>query len=178
MANPPNRPPEQQRPPPDQQRKQPQDQQKSRAKDRPDTKQRAEEFRESATEEESRAGIVTEQAVVVAGAGNAKNLTTQWVDVWLPGGKPMYIIVNTLPGNDLAVHIEQRGWKKDYVGKGSVKTDVTPIAPIGTQGHLLAKDTTTGEELRVNFSWGPISGPSLLARLIKLVKGLFTKPAG
>jgi hypothetical protein len=177
MSNPPNRPPQQQRPPQEQQRQKQQDQKTSRAKDRPDTKQRGDEFRESATKVESQVALVAEETVVVEGAGGAKNLTTQWVDVWLPGGKPMYIIVNTLPGNDLAVHIEQHGWKKDYVAKGSVKTDVTPIAPIGTRGHLLAKDTTTGEELRVDFHWGPLGGPSLLARLIKLIKGLFTKPS-
>ena len=112
--------------------------------------------------------------MVVEGTGGARNLAYEWVDVWLPGGKPMYIIVKTLPENDLQVAIEQRSWKKSYAAKGRVQTDVTPIAPIGTTGKLVAKDTTTGEELTVNFHWGPISGPSLLARLLKFVKGLFT----
>lgn len=174
MADPPNRPPPQQRPPQEQQRQKQQDRQTSRAKDRPDTKQRADEFRESAAKKESQVGIVTEEAVVVEGAGGAKNLTTQWVDVWLPGGKPMYIVVGTLPNNDLQVSIEQRSWKKTYAAKGRVQTDVVPIAPVGTTGKLTARDATTGEELSVNFVWHPMSGPSLLARLIKLVKGLFT----
>jgi hypothetical protein len=175
MANPPNRPPpSQQRPPQEQQRQKQQDQNASRAKDRPDTKRRAEEFRESATKKDSQVGIVTEEAVVVEGAGGAKNLTTQWVDVWLPGGKPMYIIVSTLPTNDLQVSIEQRSWKKTYAAKGRVQTDIVPIAPVGTAGKLMARDATTGEELSVNFTWYSMSGPSLLARLIKLVKGLFT----
>jgi hypothetical protein len=175
MANPPNRPPpQQQRPPQEQQRQKQQDKSAPRSREQSATNQRAEALRETKTGEDSQSGVVTEAAVVVEGAGGAKNLTTQWVDVWLPGGKPMYIIVNTLPSNDLAVSIEQRSWKKNYVAKGRVQTDVTPIAPIGTQGKLVAKDTTTGEELTINFSWGPIAGPSLLARLIKLVKGLFT----
>ena len=178
MSNPPNRPPQQQRPPQEQQRPKQQDQKSSRAKDQSKANQRTEEFRESATKTDVESGVVTEQAVVVEGAGGAKNLTTQWVDVWLPGGKPMYIIVNTLPGNDLAVSIQQRSWKKSYVGKGRVQTDVTPIAPIGTQGHLIAKDTTTGEELTVKFHWGSISGPSLFARLVKLVKRLFQSTPG
>jgi hypothetical protein len=174
MSNPPDRPPQQQRPPQEQQRQKQQDQKTSRAKDRPETNQRNEELRESATKTESQVGIVTEETVVVEGAGGAKNLTTQWVDVWLPGGKPMYIIVGTLPSNDLQVSIEQRSWKKTYAAKGRVQTDIVPIAPIGTTGKLTARDATTGEEVTINFSWGPISGPSLLARLIKLVKGLFT----
>jgi hypothetical protein len=175
MANPPNRPPQQQRPPQEQQRPKQQDKGAPRGRDRSETKQTPQTLRETKTGEDSQpGGVVTEEAVVVEGAGGAKNLTTQWVDVWLPGGKPMYIIVNTLPSNDLAVSIEQRSWKKSYAAKGRIQTDVTPIAPIGTQGKLVAKDTTTGEELTINFSWGPIAGPSLFARLIKLVKSLFT----
>ena len=177
MANPPNQPPQQR--PPQQQQKAPQrqnapppPQQRERTRERP-ANDRPAQRPEIKSEEEVQSGAKTEEQIVVAGAGGAKNLNYQWVDVWLPGGKPMYIVVNTLAGNDLNVMIEQRSWKKTYSAKGRVQTDVTPIAPIGTQGQLIAKDTTTGEELTVKFHWGPIKGPSLFARLMKFVKSLF-----
>ena len=178
MANPPNRPPQQRPPqqqqkaPPQQQKAPPPAQQRERTRERP-ANDRPAQRPEIKAEEEVQSGVKTEEQIVVAGAGGAKNHATQWVDVWLPGGKPMYIIVTTLPGNDLDVMIEQRGWKKTYSAKGRVQTDVVPLAPIGTQGQLIAKDTTTGEELTVKFYWGPLKGPSLFARLVKLVKSLF-----
>ncbi|HTO58024.1 MAG TPA: hypothetical protein VMJ74_09515 [Pseudomonadales bacterium] len=178
MSNPPNRPPPpQQKAPPQQQKAPPPSQQRERTqertRERPAPNQRPAQRPEIKAEEEVQSGVKTEEQIVVAGAGGAKNLATQWVDVWLPGGKPMYIIVTTLPGNDLDVMIEQRSWKKTYSAKGRVQTDVVPLAPIGTQGQLIAKDTTTGEELTVKFHWGPLKGPSLFARLVKLVKSLF-----
>src|SRR5215510_12018299 len=104
MAQPPAKPPTQQQRPPQQQQQRPRTQEQTRARDtsapsspaqRPQVK----------VEEEAQVGVKTEQAVVVEGAGGAKNLNTEWVDVWLPGGKPMYIIVTTLAGNDLNVMI-------------------------------------------------------------------------
>jgi hypothetical protein len=180
MSNPPKQPPpQQQRPPaqntgaPSQQRQRP----RERTGERPAPSQSPVQRPEIKVEEEVQSGVTTEEQTVVPGADGAKNLNYQWVDVWLPGGKPMYIVVNTLGSNDLNVLIEQRSWKKTYSAKGRVQTDVVPIAPIGTQGQLIAKDTTTGEELTVKFHWGPLKGPSLFARLMKLVKSLFTSPA-
>jgi hypothetical protein len=94
----------------------------------------------------------------------------------LPHCNTAYIVVKTLADHDLQVAIEQPGWKKTYAAKGRVQTDVVPAAPVGTRGRLVATDVTTGEELTLNFHWVSFSrrGPSLFARLVKLVKRLFT----
>lgn len=123
---------------------------------------------------ETKSGITTEEATVVEGAGGARNISYQWIDVWLPGGKPMYIIVNTLPDHELQVMIEQNSWKKNYVARGNIKTDVVPIAPIGTRGKLVAKDAATGEEHTVNFIWRQIVDQSLFAKFVAFIKSLFT----
>jgi hypothetical protein len=178
MSNPPGQPPpQQQRPPPSQQQQQrPQQQQKAReqTKARDAGEQIAKPRQQEQTETQRQSTIEVQEETRVEGKGGAKNLATQWVDVWLPDGKPMYIIVTTLPEHDLQVSIEQRSWKKSYAAKGRVQTDVVPIAPIGTTGKLVAKDATTGEELTVNFHWYAMGGTSLFALIVKLVKRLFT----
>jgi len=187
MSNPPAQPPpQQQRPPPAQQQRPPQQQQQQKARDqtreREQTKARdrddsAGKFRDAEVSAEAAQdkGIAVENETRVEGTNGASNLATQWVDVWLPDGKPMYIIVTTLPDHDLSVSIEQKSWRKNYAAKGRVQTDVVPIAPIGTTGKLVAKDTTTGEELTVNFHWGPMGGgSSLFGLIVKLIKKLFT----
>jgi hypothetical protein len=177
MAQPPGKPPPQQQRPPAQKAAPPSQQQRQRPQERtgerPAPSQRPVQRPEIKVEEDVQSGITADEQIAVAGADGAKNLNYQWVDVWLPDGKPMYIVVNTLGSNDLNVMIEQRSWKKTYSAKGRVQTDVVPIAPIGTQGQLIAKDTTTGEELTVKFHWGPLQGPSLFSRLMKFVKSLF-----
>jgi hypothetical protein len=176
MAQPPGKPPSQQQRPPARQQRQPgkqqqKPQQDAKARQRP--AERTVERPQIREKEAEQSGLKAEETVVVAGTGGAKNLRYDFIDVWLPEGKPAYMIVHTAPGNQLKVELEQRSWKKSYAGNGSVKTDVVPIAPIGTVGTLFARDVTTGEELKATFHWGPIKGPSLLARLAKLIKSLF-----
>lgn len=180
MSNPPTQPPpQQQRPPPSQQQQQrPQQQQKSKARDTTKPRDAGEQIAKPRQEEQAdtqrQSTIEVQEETRVEGKGGAKNLATQWVDVWLPEGKPMYIIVTTLPDHDLQVSMEQRSWKKSYAAKGRVQTDVVPIAPIGTTGKLVAKDATTGEELTVNFHWHSMGGTSLFGLIVKLLKRLFT----
>jgi len=176
MSNPPGQPPSQQQRPQPQQPQQPQQQQKARdqSKSRDAGQHIAKPRQDQQADTQRQSTIEVQEETRVEGTGGAKNLATQWVDVWLPDGKPMYIIVTTLPDHDLQVSIEQKSWKKSYAAKGRVQTDVVPIAPIGTTGKLVAKDATTGEELTVNFHWYAMGGTSLFGLIVKLLKRLFT----
>lgn len=178
MSQPPLPPQQQQRPPAQDRAAPPQDRAKGESQSRKTPTSRARDQSIAEPEQEVRTdatpGLESVEVTVVAGKTGEKNLAHQWVDVWLPGGKPMYIIVTTRPEHELQVMIEQRSWKKNYTARGRVQTDVTPIAPVGTTGKLIAKDLATGEELTVSFVWHWLVGPSLFARLVKLVKRLFT----
>ena len=181
MSNPPGQPPpQQQRPPPSQQQRPPPQQPQQQQKPRDQTKSRdagqhiAKPRQDEQADTQRQSTIEVQEETRVDGKGGERNLATQWVDVFLPDGKPMYIIVTTLPDHDLEVSIEQRSWKKSYAAKGRVQTDVVPIAPIGTTGKLVAKDATTGEELTVDFHWHAMGGTSLFGLIVKLLKRLFT----
>jgi hypothetical protein len=88
-----------------------------------------------------------------------------WVEV--DGNMPSGFRVSTRPDHGLEVVMEQRAYRKTYTGVGSLETGLTPVAPLGTKGRLIARDTTTGETVEQPWTWIPLGGGGGLWRLIK-----------
>jgi hypothetical protein len=107
--------------------------------------------------------------VVTAGAGGEQNITVDMFWVEVEANLPAGFTVTTRPTHELEVVMEQRAYRKTYKGAGSVRTDLTPVAPIGTKGSLLARDLTTGETLEHPWTWQPRGSTSLWQIIKKLV---------
>ena len=71
--------------------------------------------------------------------------------------------------------LEQRSYRKTYTGTGSLKTGLTPIAPIGTKGRVTVRDTTTGETTEQPWTWRPLGRGIGFGGLWNFVKRLFWK---
>ena len=112
-------------------------------------------------------GIQMEEAVVTAGRAGEHNITVEkfWVEV--EGNLPAGFNVATCEGHGLEVVMEQRAYRRTYTGTGSLKTGLTPVAPIGTKGKLVVTDTTTGETLEQPWTWYSRGGMSGLWTAIK-----------
>jgi hypothetical protein len=94
----------------------------------------------------------------------------------MPYGYSAHFIVKTAPGNTLEVTMQQLGYKKNFTGTGAVQTQLIPLAPIGTKGKVMARDTTTGETYEQPWTWiltGGFGGLGLWA----MIKKLFVKSA-
>lgn len=102
--------------------------------------------------------IKAEAAVVTAGRAGERNITVQWIDVWIGNAKPCRFDVATQPGHGLEVIVEQGHYRKTYTGIGALSTQPVPVAPIGTKFKLRVTDTTTGEILDQNGIWYDMSG--------------------
>ncbi|MEP6971698.1 MAG: hypothetical protein ABJA49_14725 [Betaproteobacteria bacterium] len=117
-------------------------------------------------------GMGLGRATATAGSTGAIHITFEkfWqpVDNHLPCG----FDVATLPGHGLVVTLEQLAYCKKYDGTGTVKTGLTPVAPIGTTGRMIARDLVTGETLEVPWTWHMIGGGggTFWAGLVRAVK--------
>jgi hypothetical protein len=127
--------------------------------------------------EKTRAGeapaLELAEEVATAGRAGERNLRIEWIDVWIGNNKPCCFNVVTLPENQLEVELEQAAYKKKYSGGGALKTDVTPVVPIGTRGKLIARDLTTGEVLEQTWVWRNLGGASFFGWLVTAVRKLF-----
>jgi hypothetical protein len=110
-------------------------------------------------------GMTMPEPTVTAGRAGEKNLALEkfWTRVEGPVmgfscAYPCGFDVRTLAGNGLEVEMEQLSYKRTYDGTGSLKTQVIPVAPIGTKGRILVRDTTTGETLEQPWQWHLIGG--------------------
>lgn len=103
-------------------------------------------------------GVLMGQATATAGADGSRNITVQ--KFWMPVGNdmPAGYDVGTLTAHGLEVTLEQLAYRKTYTGTGSVKTGLTPVAPIGTTGRMIARDLVTGETLEQPWTWHTIGG--------------------
>jgi len=92
-------------------------------------------------------------AVIVTSAVPEPSVALEkfWVDV--DGNLPCGFDVTTRAGHGLEVVIEQQAYRRVYTGTGSLKTAVCPVAPIGTKGRIIARDTTTGETVEQPWTW-------------------------
>ena len=115
------------------------------------------------------------ETVATAGKAGEKNITIQWIDIWIGNFKPCYFEVATLPGHGLEFTIEQLAYKKTYTGTGSLTTQPLPNAPVGTKNTLIARDTTTGEVLEQHGVWYDMSGRGGGMSLWALIKKLLWK---
>lgn len=114
-----------------------------------------------------------EEARVTAGKDGARNISIQKIPVPLPNAVPCRFTVTTAAGNTLEVSLEQKSYRKSYQGTSSVQTDITPVAPIGTQGRLVARDLTTGETAEQPWIWHRL-GAGGWPGLWVMIKRLFT----
>lgn len=117
--------------------------------------------------------MTLEDAQITVGKDGACNIAIQKIPVPLPNAIPCRFTVTTAAGNALEVSMEQKSYRKSYQGTSSVQTDVTPIAPIGTQGKLLVRDLTTGETAEQPWTWHRV-GAGGWSGIWQLIRRLFT----
>ena len=104
-------------------------------------------------------GLQMEAAIITVAAGEPSVAIEKfWVDV--EGNLPAGFNVTTRETHGLEVVLEQRSYRKVYTGTGSLRTDLTPVAPIGTKGRIIARDLTTGETVEQPWTWQSIRGGS------------------
>jgi len=119
-------------------------------------------------------GFKAGEAQRVAGKAGEHSLTDEWISVQVGNAQSARLTVRTAAGNGLTVTIEQAVYKRTFEGTGSVETSVIPVAPIGTEGKISARDTTTGEELERPYVWRDMGGGggfSLWAMIKRLLGG-------
>jgi len=122
---------------------------------RPITGEAARPITEAAKAAKKRPGLQMEDAIVTPGAAGESNIVIEkfWVEV--DGHLPAGFSVTTRPEHQLEVTLEQRSYRKNHSGTGTLKTGLTPIAPIGTKGRVVARDVTTGETVEQPWTWKP-----------------------
>jgi len=115
---------------------------------------------EAKTQTKKTSGLRLEAPKVTAGTGGARNITFEkyWVNV--SNNFPCGFDVKTLANNDLEVTMQQLSYRRTYNGRGGLRTQVCPVAPIGTPGKVIAHDTTTGEIVEQPWVWHLIGGSS------------------
>ena len=90
--------------------------------------------------------------------------------------RSVYFNISTAAGNEIQATVKRKAYKRDYGATGSPRTQVTPVAPIRTNGVLLVIDVSTGEKLEQPWTWIFLGGGAgWLSRLWKNVRGLFTR---
>jgi hypothetical protein len=122
--------------------------------------------------EQRKSDMGLEEAKSTAGKDGARNIQVKWIEVQLPHAVPCRFAVSTTTGNTLEVSMEQLSYRKSYSGTSSLQTDITPVAPNGTEGKLTVRDVTTGETLEQPWRWRTRGGG--LSGLWQLLKRLFT----
>jgi hypothetical protein len=110
----------------------------------------------------------------VLGRSGERNLQLKFTDVWLGSARSGRFNLETSAGNGLEATIEQDVYRRTYGGTGTLETQVLPVAPIGTKGKIVARDTTTGEVLERPFTWIDI-GQDGGGGLWEMIKRLFWK---
>jgi len=126
------------------------------------------------TKSKQQPGMKTEPETRTEGRSGETNLHIECVDQWVGINRPFYFNISTIAGNEIRATVKQRAYKRDYAATGSLRTRLTPVAPIGTKGLLVVADLTTGEKLEQPWTWVPLNGgPGWFSRLWRAVKGLF-----
>lgn len=112
-------------------------------------------------------GLQMSAAVITAGRDGERHMRIEqfWVEV--DGHLPAGFNVETLPEHALEVLMEQQSYRKTFNGTGSVQTGLTPLAPLGTKGVLMAWDLATGETIEQPWTWHPRSRGGGLWQMIK-----------
>jgi len=123
-----------------------------------------------------KSGFTLGEAKVTAGRAGERNISIECVDVWVGNKKPVRFTVRTAAGNGLEVVMQQASYNKTLSGTGTVTTPITPIAPIGTKGKLIIRDTATGEILERPWTWHSLGGGDGLG-LWEAIKRLVWKPS-
>lgn len=133
------------------------------------TNQTATALEDLASEQKGKSDMAVEEATVTAGKDGARNIRVEWIRVSLPHAQPARFAVTTATGNALEVSMEQKSYRRSYQGTSGLTTDITPVAPHGTRGKLIAHDLATGETLEQPWVWRTAAGG-----LWELIKRLFT----
>ncbi len=120
-------------------------------------------------------GINVGELMASAGRAGEGNLATERIDVWVGSARSARFDIQTVAHNGLEVVVEQATYRKNYTGNEAVRTEVTPVAPIGTQGKLTVRDIVTGEVLEQPWTWLPLSEPGPLARVLSGIMRRLTR---
>ena len=126
-------------------------------------------------EEESRQGIEAERIARTAGADGVTHIRIEMIEVPLGRDVSCRFRIHTEPEHALEATLTQKSWEKQYVGIGTLETDVVPVAGVGVQGLLVVRDTVTGETAEQPWHWYRIGLGSLFGALWRLVKWLFRR---
>ena len=163
-------------PPQEQQRRRPQERAKEQSRSASASQPRTADqtaLQDATTSEQQRqSDMALDEATVTEGKDGARNIKVQWIRVSLPHADPCKFAVTTAGGNALEVSMEQLSYRKSYQGTSSLTTDITPVAPNGTNGKLTVHDLTSGETLEQPWVWRARTGG--LSGLWELLKRLFT----
>ena len=102
-----------------------------------------------------------------SGRSGERNLQLKFTDVWIGSARSGRFAIQTATGHALEVMIEQSVYRRTYSGTSTLETSVLPVAPIGTQGKIVVRDTTSGEELVRPYCWIDIGQGGGLWEMIK-----------
>jgi hypothetical protein len=92
----------------------------------------------------------------VASPNNDPSLTIEWRPVDLGLNRSCGCAVDTTAGHALTVTIEQPPYQRTLQGTGSVAVVAIPVASLGTEGRLIARDDTTGAIAEFTWRWQPL----------------------
>jgi hypothetical protein len=128
----------------------------------------------SQSKADQKSAFKAEAAIVTLGRAKEKNIQVKWIDVPLGNSISCRFEIRTAGGNALEATIEQRAYRQTYSGSGAINTQPVPVAPVGTKGKLIVRDTTTGESFEQPWTWYAMGGGSRLS-LWEAIKRLFWK---
>ena len=119
-------------------------------------------------------GVKEEPQIRTEGRAGESNLRIEKVPQWVGIHLSSYYNISTAAGNEIQATTKQRAYRRNYTATGSLRTLITPVAPIGTKGVIVVTDLTTGETLEQPWTWVPLNGSAgWLSRLWRTVKGMF-----
>ena len=119
-------------------------------------------------------GVKEEPQTRTKGRAGESNLRIEKVPQWVGIHLSSYYNISTAAGNEIQATMKQRAYRRNYAATGSLRTLITPVAPIGTKGVIVVTDLTTGETLEQPWTWVPLNGGmGWLGRIWRTVKGMF-----
>jgi hypothetical protein len=119
--------------------------------------------------------LAMEALIATAGANGERNIAIEWIPVPMPNAVPVRFNVRTASGNPLEVVLEQLAYRRSHEGTGAVQTSITPVAPIGTPGRVIARDIATGEIVIQPWKWRQLGGGGGGGGFFEWLKQLFWK---
>ena len=106
---------------------------------------------------------------------NDSSLACEWRPVDLGLNRSCGCTITTTAGHALTVTIEQPPYQRTLQGTGPVVAAAIPVAPLGTEGRLIARDDTTGAIAEFIWRWQPLGTVGWAAPSKRTLKSLASK---